>query len=87
MITYTVTCKNLYALAIVLIKEHIPFEYKPTRAYNHKHHRNGYGASVIEFTLEESTKHECLSLSEILYRFEQRYKSTFDLEIIGEFRY
>ena len=87
MITYTVSCKNLYALAAFLIKERIPFEFKPTRAYNHKHHRNGYGASVIEMTLEESTKHECVSLSELLYRMEEKYKSTFDLTIIGEFRY
>ena len=87
MIIYTVTCKNLFALASFLIKEHIPFEFKPTRAYNHKHHRNGYGASVIEMTLEESTKHECLSLADFMFRLQEKYNTSFDLAIIGEFHY
>ena len=68
MITYTATCTNLYVLASFLIREHIPFEYRPTRAYNHKNHRNGYGGSVVDFTLEESTKHPCVTLDEFCHQ-------------------
>ena len=87
MITYTATCTNLYVLASFLIREHIPFEYRPTRAYCHKNHRNGYGGSVIDFTLEESTKHPCVTLDELLGRMEEKYGNTFNFKVIREFHY
>lgn len=87
MIIYTATCKNLTALAYVLIRERIPFEFKPTRAYGHNHHRNGYGNSVIEFTIEESTKRDCYTLADLIDKLRERDEMAYGLSIINEFHY
>jgi hypothetical protein len=87
MIHYITSSKNGFALAGALQHYKIPYDYNPYRKFGKKKVHNGYGASVIDMTLEESTKHECVSLSDLLYRMQEKYKTTYDFAIIGEFHY
>lgn len=84
MIKYTIYATNLYAICATLIHSHIPFEFKPNKAYGNKESKNGYGRSVVEFDIPEEGKFQ---LADLLYKCHEKYGDTFDITILNEMRY
>lgn len=77
---YTLSAKNLYALASVLINMRIPFTFDPHKAFLNRKITNDYHKSVIDVELET----EYVTLADIMYRMNERYNSTFNLTIEKE---
>lgn len=77
---YTIYAKNLYVVAATLVHLRVPFNFHPHKTYRKNENRSPYRKSTIDLELDE----QYLTLSDILYEMNEKYGSTFDLEIISE---
>lgn len=77
---YTIYAKNLYAVAATLVHLRVPFNFRPHKAFKVKEFKSPFGKSTIDLELDENY----LTITDVLFEMNEKYGSTFDLEIISE---
>lgn len=82
-INYCVTGRSLYPIVAILLHLRVPFEFVPHRKRVGKK-RNYWQCGYLEFDLEEGGD---LTIADILFCLDQRFKSTMDFTIISETRW
>jgi len=77
---YTIYATNLYAVAATLVHLRVPFNFRPHKAFRNKDLKSPFGKSTIDLELDDNN----LTIADILYEMNEKYKDTFKFEILSE---
>lgn len=77
---YAIYATNLYAVAATLVHLRFSLNFRPHKAFGNKDLKSPFGKSTIDLELDDNN----LTIADILYEMNEKYKDTFKFEILSE---